>query len=67
MIEDSPQLVTRKAPLQPGGIRIPVTWLKYFKLPGQIISWILDEMYIFTAKAQRTQRFNYFGRINGIE
>jgi hypothetical protein len=67
MIKDSPQLVSRKAPLQPGGIRIPFTRLKYFKLPSQISSWILDEMYILTAKAQRTQRFNYFGRINGIE
>jgi hypothetical protein len=34
--------------------------LKSVKLFGSISIWIFNEMYLFTAKTQRTQRFNYF-------
>jgi len=34
--------------------------LKFFKLCGQINIWILNKINLLTAKAQKTQRFNYF-------
>ena len=38
-----------------------IWWTCLLPRPGVLpIDWIFNEMYLFTAKAQRTQRFNYF-------